>query len=299
MKRKKILIFFAVTLLFAGCIKNKIDNSKSIGTCFLWEMKGEKSTIYLFGSVHCARKELYPLKNIIEDAYNSSDTLVVEADVLKTDSAMIQTLVMQKGIYTDGTTVDAHLPDNLKKEVDRVFTELSLPAQLKVYKPWLLSITILQMCLQKLGYNLELGLDIYFLKKASAEGKKIVELEGIEYQLNLFSGLSEKEQEALLAGSISDMNTYSELLEGLFTAWKKGDTKELSNILFKSDELNAEYQAFLDKLLNERNIEMADKIEKMFKEGGTYFVIIGAGHLIGKDSIIDRLKKKGYTIYQR
>ena len=36
---------------------------------------------------------------------------------------------------------------------------------------------------------------------------------------------------------------------------------------------------------------MAEKIEGYLKEKGSYFVVVGAGHLIGEKSIIDILRK--------
>ena len=38
---------------------------------------------------------------------------------------------------------------------------------------------------------------------------------------------------------------------------------------------------------------MAKKIEKLFEENKKYFIVVGAGHLIGKDGIIDLLQKTG------
>ena len=45
------------------------------------------------------------------------------------------------------------------------------------------------------------------------------------------------------------------------------------------------------ELYTERNINMTEKIEKFLKKQGTYFVVVGAAHLIGKKGIIELLKK--------
>lgn len=38
------------------------------------------------------------------------------------------------------------------------------------------------------------------------------------------------------------------------------------------------------------------KIENLLKNNDSYFVAVGAAHLIGDGSIIDRLDKKGYKV---
>ena len=43
---------------------------------------------------------------------------------------------------------------------------------------------------------------------------------------------------------------------------------------------------------------MVSKIEDFLRMKETYFVIIGAGHLIGERGMIEILKAKGYSVEQ-
>ena len=54
-----------------------------------------------------------------------------------------------------------------------------------------------------------------------------------------------------------------------------------------------------EKLIYERNRTMAQKIEEFLKTKETYFVIVGAGHLVGEKGIVGILKKRGYRVEQR
>jgi uncharacterized protein YbaP (TraB family) len=47
-----------------------------------------------------------------------------------------------------------------------------------------------------------------------------------------------------------------------------------------------------DKLLKNRNIDMAKVIEDYIGQDKIYFVVIGTAHFVGSDSIIEILKKK-------
>ena len=43
---------------------------------------------------------------------------------------------------------------------------------------------------------------------------------------------------------------------------------------------------------------MASKIEDFLKTKETFFVIVGAGHLVGEKGIVETLKTKGYVVEQ-
>ena len=53
-----------------------------------------------------------------------------------------------------------------------------------------------------------------------------------------------------------------------------------------------------DALIYNRNKNMVSKIEDFLKAKETYFVIVGAGHLIGEKGIVESLRKKGYFVEQ-
>ena len=61
---------------------------------------------------------------------------------------------------------------------------------LSSFEPWVVAITIVDLDYMELGYDVEYGIDTYFLDKAQADGKDILELESVEFQLDLFDSLS-------------------------------------------------------------------------------------------------------------
>jgi len=54
-----------------------------------------------------------------------------------------------------------------------------------------------------------------------------------------------------------------------------------------------------EKLFFSRNRNMADQIERLLKEKKRPFVVIGAGHLLGKDGVVEILRRKGYRVEQQ
>ena len=60
-----------------------------------------------------------------------------------------------------------------------------------------------------------------------------------------------------------------------------------------------EYKAMYAKLFTDRNKAMTKKIVGFLKTEGTYFVIVGAGHLVGEDGIVELLKAKKFKPVQQ
>jgi uncharacterized protein len=61
---------------------------------------------------------------------------------------------------------------------------------------------------------------------------------------------------------------------------------------------DAASQRFYKRLLDDRNIGMADKIAKMAQRGEKAFVVVGAGHLVGANSVVELLSQSGFKVKQ-
>ena len=53
------------------------------------------------------------------------------------------------------------------------------------------------------------------------------------------------------------------------------------------------------KLLLDRNRSWIAKLEQLLRNEKDVLVVVGAGHLVGKDSVVELLAAKGYKIEQR
>jgi hypothetical protein len=209
----------------------------------------------------------------------------------------VQKLV-ESAFYSENETLEKHLSPETLELVKKQLTELgtSLEAANK-YRPWFLALSLASLEVLKLGFDPNYGIDRYFLSKAT-EKKKIVELESLEYQINLLSTLSEKEQELFLLYTLKDINVLEQELDKLVKAWSVGDEKGIELIITKSLKEDKRLIPVYEKLVIERNKKMASKIEDYLKEKETFLVIVGAGHLVGNQGIIELLKGKGFVLEQ-
>lgn len=278
-----LLVFFANTDSFAGN--------------FLWRIQSKTGTVYALGSIHLLKQDIYPLNDAIENAFEKSDSLAVEADVNNINTLNVQQL-MASAVYQGGDSLDKHVSKSTLEIVKKEIGKTGLPPEfLYKQKPWFLAINMEILELMKAGYNPEYGIDKYFLNKAAGR-KKIIELEDINYQINLLSGLNDSEQELFLLYTFKSLNTLVKEADNMVNAWKSGDAKFIEAIIKESSISDKQLYPVYDKLIIQRNRNLSAKINGFLKKGGTYFVVVGAAHFIGKQGIIQLLKEKGYAIEQ-
>lgn len=291
MIKKIVSVFLNLLLLsLAFVTPAHAENDRA----FFWQVTSAQATVYLMGSIHFADKSFYPLRPTIEEAFERSDALVVELDINKTDNAMYQRLLSQRGMYDDDHTIKDVLSEETWLQLRQRLRYLRVPYDsVKNYKPGVLVLTLSSIQVMRLGLDPELGIDAYFLSKAGH--KKIIELETLQQQLNLF--LDIPDGDLLLKESLYSLDDAEMEMAEMIRYWKTGDGKRMDKLLFE-DALN-DYPAFAeiyDSLFYDRNSRMTAKIEAMLKQPGRYFVVVGSGHLIGKKGIVNALRKNGYGV---
>jgi len=265
---------------------------------FAWKVTKDGKTAYLMGSIHMATEAMYPLAPEIEAAFHESKALAVEADIEKVDQVQLQTSVMQKGLYQGGDSLSKKLP---KETLDALNAHLKKDGQsvaaLDMMKPWLVGLTISMLEFKKLGFKEELGIDKHFLD-AAREKKKILELESAQFQIDLLSGFSDEQQEKFLKYSLAEVGRMKEQVTEMVATWSKGDVDAFHKVSLKGNEKFPGIEEVMKKLIDDRNVKMAEKVEAYLASGETTFVVAGALHMSGEKGIVSLLKAKGYTVEQ-
>jgi hypothetical protein len=146
-----------------------------------------------------------------------------------------------------------------------------------------------------LGFDPNHGIDRYFYGRAKKENREVLGLETLEYQINLFDGMAERTQEAMLLQTLKDIHSIEGAIDTIIKAWSSGDMKTLDNVLLRSLK---EYPEVYQRLILDRNRAWLPKIESYLSQNENYLVVVGAGHLAGKDSLIEMIMAKGYSVEQ-
>ncbi len=288
---------FVFVILFLSLIAAPAFTPAEAQKHFLWQARTDTATVYLLGSIHFMKKEAYPLSRVIEDAFDRSDTIAVEADINSIGKRTLERLRLA-GIYQEDDSIARHLSPETYAYVTREAARIGFPAaSLNRQKPWFLAMTLSSIELMRAGYNPHFGIDKYFLTRASGK-KKIVELESLDYQIDLLAGLPDREQEDFLLFAIKDLRSLVEQIDTIITAWTAGDSEAIAGILEKSVADDSRLKAIYKKIMTDRNGNMTKKIASHLRSGGCVFVVVGAGHLVGELGIVELLRKEGFTVEQ-
>ncbi len=267
-----------------------------------WVVEDEDTLIYLLGSIHLGTPDLYPFDKKLVTAFDESDALLVEANILDTEALEYYS---EKAMYTDGSTLkDAVAPETYAK-LEQVAKLYDLPMdQLTVQKPWMLSSALSMLAMddsfgmtpQEMAMH---GIDVYFLLNAQLQQKPVIELEGTRAQVDMFEGLSPEAQEQSLVAVLDSIihpaeENQSEVLQEWFTSWKQGNVEEFAKSFQAMEGTSSEFNEMLFGLRDE---QMAKKIMNVLEEKeGKYFVVVGSGHFLIDKNIRYHLEKNGYKV---
>ncbi len=259
----------------------------------LWSMKGETNTVYLLGSVHFLRpSEQLPAS--VDAAYQDAEQLVMEIDMDDLDPLQAQQLTFELGLLPDGQSLEALLGAATYKNVADYARSLGVePAVINRLRPWLAALTLVQVQLMKLGLDPNAGIEQRFVARAAQDNKEIHGLETLREQFSIMASLPEAQQRQFLLYSVEDTERAIQEVDELITAWREGDIDRLSALLTEGFE---QYPELYRPITVDRNRRWIPPIEALLDDRDDYLVIVGALHLVGKDSVIDLLEQRGHTL---
>lgn len=266
------------------------------GPSSVWLVEKDGHKLYIGGTIHLLREEDYPLPDVFEQAYRDSVKLVFELPPDSEGDGEIVLRMRQMGSFPEGDELSNHVSAETLKKVLEWADENAFPnATLMRMRPWFLALTIASLEYQKLGADSGRGVDQYFEQRGREDAKKGEGLESVEFQLSIFSKLSDKLQEELLMQTFTEAETMQKDFEELITAWRSGDAPKLQEFLFRDAD---KYPELMEDFLLKRNKAWVAPLLKYLEKGETVFVLVGAGHLGGKGGVLEFLKEKGCTVTQ-
>ena len=296
LKRNLIAFFLIVLFPFAIFCSKQIDSKN--GKTFLWQIQSNTNTSYILGSIHFLKKNIYPLNKKIENAFEESDVLVVEANLSIDKIAEATLLIMQRGMFQGHRTLKKAILKKTYVLAEKKLKEYGMDiSNLQKFKPWLLAMTITSFELMKLGLDPNFGIDKYFLDKALKK-KEILELESVELQINLLDSFSAEQQDKFLFYTLKETSKPGKDIENIVNAWSEGNAFEMEKEVYENINKFPELRYVYKKLIDDRNEKMVEKIESFLKTNKKFFIVVGAGHLVGKNGIIQLLKNKGFKLNQ-
>lgn len=262
----------------------------------LWKVEGKSNTVYLLGSIHLLKESDYPLPGVIENAFTNSKVAAFETDIGEMESPEAQMKLLSKATLPPGETLEQQLSPKVYGAFTNYAREAGLPTpMLARFKPAMAALTLVLIESQKLGLNPEAGVDRHFFRRAREDGKEIVPLETLDFQISLLTDLSKAEGELFMKTTLKEIGETKKLFREMIEAWRTGDAAGLEKLL---NEAKRDAPALFKQFVTDRNERWVAKIEELMRGGRNVIVIVGAGHLVGSKSVPELLAKKGLKMSQ-
>ena len=258
----------------------------------LWVVRDADSTLYLFGTVHMMRPQNQWRTPRIEDALRDSDALYLEIkEVDPASAATVQPLMLKYGMAEAGRGLSTLMTAQDMTRLDTVARSLGATgAAFEPLRPWMAALQVTVAGIMQAGYRPTSGVDPLLKAAAVEAGKPVMGLETVEQQLGFLAGLPDEVQADFLRQTLADFDEGPAKLDAIVNAWARGDEAILDKEIV--DEMKI-WGPVYDALLVRRNADWARQIKTMLDGSGTAFIAVGAGHLVGEDSVQAALARQG------
>jgi uncharacterized protein YbaP (TraB family) len=259
---------------------------------FLWRYESPVATVYLAGSIHVLKRSLHPLPGPFEAAFQSSDRIVVEVDLTRHAADVMAERMLAHALLPAGTTLATVAPPDLMARLETQLQRYGLtPTAVAQAKPALVTQQLALARLLTLGYDAEHGLEQYYLDRRG--DRTVLELESLEEQLALLFDQPLATQLEMLDDALALTDTIEPVVADLLTAWLGGDDAAFLEAFNAQGRPSPRLEDFKRAILDDRNGTMTARIAALLRTPGTYFVLVGAAHLIGDSGIVSRLAGQG------
>ena len=261
-----------------------------------WLISDADSQMILFPTVHALSESIDWQSEKLTEVIAATEEIWMEIEASDTPELQAE---LQKLVAAYGVSPDLSLSDRLTAEQSAQLTDaanaLGMPmAQLEPLKPWLAALMLTQVDLARAGITPERGVETVI--NGLLGERPVRTLESAAMQTRMFAELDDETQIAFLMSSVESVGESAERLGAISEDWAEGDLTGMRALLI--DEMQVEYPGLYDIVFKQRNANWAKVLTKELKGSGTDFVAVGAGHLIGDDSVQNMLAAGGYSVKQ-
>jgi uncharacterized protein YbaP (TraB family) len=258
----------------------------------VWRLQKGNSTIYLFGTIHALPPHFEWETPAVRRIVDGADRLVLEA-VIDQDPAKSAAALFKVGMAPGAVPP---LAERIDPKYKRALAELekksAVPADtLDKMKTWAAGMVLFGATVQTLGVSSSDGVEEHLKAQFRAAGKPIEGLETLEQQLGFFDTMAEPQQRDFLEGVVDQKADDAADFGKMLGAWAHGDEKGIARSFDKDMKKS---DALRTVLIARRNAHWADALVARLNQPGTQLVAVGAGHLVGEDSVQAMLAKLGY-----
>lgn len=289
------LLMASLATFFSSCSQpatNNKNGAKKADTnnTLLWEISGNGLTrpSYFFGTMHILCSDDASISPGLQNVIDNVGQIYLEIDM---DDMMQIFGAMNSLAMTGNKTLKDFYTDEQYTKVKAWFDKNGqLPfAMLEKYKPMLLSSMIEE---QAMTCPEKDGMEMRIMNAASGRKLEIKGLETMAFQAGMLDSIPYAEQAKELLEAIDSVKTQKNTVQKLVKEYKSQNLDSIS-ALTESEEGGME--KYLELLLYSRNRNWVQQFPNIAKDKSTLFAV-GAGHLPGKQGVLNLLRQKGFTV---
>ena len=316
----------ALALLIGACASSGIHPDDASGSHPLWKIEGENNTVWLLGSVHMLPPNAFPLPSAFDQAFESTSVSVFEIDMSNIGMMEMMGLFSSMMLPPGQKLHDVLSPETMGLLEPRLgeltatfrdqmsgmssdgdgaeslgalggMLDASMMEDLILgMQPWFVGYIIQSSQASSSDLELGPGVDMHYTERSQEKEREILGLESMNDQLKLFKQMAGDDPDSYIQAMLEQQDTAAVGLGEIIEAWQAGDIEALDAIvngaLRSSHDM---YQSFLV----DRNENWIPHIERYARDDKDYFVVVGAAHLVGDDSVVSMLRKRGYRVVRQ
>ncbi|HEY6282151.1 MAG TPA: TraB/GumN family protein [Burkholderiales bacterium] len=289
--KKLVSVALGCLLVAAAGFAAAGDAPAKFSNGLLWKIeKTNTRPSYVFGTIHLDDARVTDLPAPVKETFAHSRSFTMEMII---DEASAQKFATSM-LLEDGNDLKTLLGEPLFAKTTEVMSEYGMPSEITArFKPWALMLTLI---LPKTRQGVIV--DEVLSQQALQQHKSVHQLESVEEQISVFDGLPMEVQVGLLKQTMAHHDLIPGIVEKSIQAYLKRDLGamwEINNSMMEDEADKNLNEAFLQRVLYDRNTRMAGRMQSRLAEGGA-FIAVGALHLYGDKGVLSLLQSRGYQV---
>ncbi len=274
----------------------------------LWELSdSEGHKLYLFGTIHVGDGRNPVVLEKLSPILLGCDALAVEFDLVAYEKDLAAVMAdYQQFVYTDGSTVRDHMPEELYARCSALLTEAKAYSPLLDYYNLGMWSQLTETAALLTGSSLDpnYAMDRLLILRAYEQELPVLDVESAAFQMGILNSFPDELNLLLIENTLDNLESYGESVDTLYSAWLTGDYDGLLACLFSdeegSEDLSEEQLALIEDynraMIDDRNLGMAETALGYLRSGDTVFFAVGAGHMVGDKGLVQLLRDAGCTV---
>ncbi len=252
----------------------------------LWQVEAPNGKVsYLFGSMHTDDPRVNDYPEVLTNALAQADSFYMEAFPPNDPTIFLMP------DRTNAQLLHEDELDKVRELAERHSMRFDIAMRMK---PWLLAIVFDLPKPQS-----DFSQDAMLAAMARDKGKQVLALESADEHFSVLDLFTIDEQVEMLRAVLKHSQEDKERdFETLIKAYMSGDTEKIGMVdekITRGMLSKALWDKMRVKILDERNVLMADRMAVAANEGSV-FVTMGASHLGGKQGVVAKLREKGFKL---